>query len=625
MHWPQVELALIINAYDDGLSTGALRDFVPGMLGPSDFRKNLSYILDLHSTEQYALRSLLECRLSHENAAPEVKVLKTLSEGVLPDARQGRLAAICQQLEPLVRQYLATYLAYFFNYAKGRPGLKFEDCAVGNLVFAGAHILHGNNFNQAALELAGLTVPRAKLVNVSRGEPRTLAALKADGTLLSREADICGPQSPAPIVATYFTERPITRQEMEGLVDVDLAAKKQSIESRQSAVEPSEEALQVLRDADLVIFGPGTQHSSLLPSYKILSASQAIARSPARIKAFIVNLNLDHDIQGLTANDLVRSALAYMGDPANRGPSITHVLFDQGDDARSVPLDRSGLGSYGTLYSAALVEGRFSLDPRRQMHSGYAVVSRLFYLLERSASTRGIGLSVHVDLLRRSAAVGAVVQELSEIDWGTCVDRVELKINHANLPNAHLPSCLKISSIQQSSTFAEVEALKDWLAHDDSEYLATITGDGEYLLRDLQLGLMTLRNGNFCAVYGSRTQSRRQFRGSLQAAYSESNLLYGLSWLGAFLLTAVFVVRFGIIFSDPLTGFRIYKRSRLPRSLAERLSTRRLATATTITKAIIRESLDIAEIPVTYRTFVGFTEPSWRFKRGILNLLGAVR
>ena len=40
-----VELTLLVNAYDDGLSTGALRNFIPGMLGPSDFRKNLSYLL----------------------------------------------------------------------------------------------------------------------------------------------------------------------------------------------------------------------------------------------------------------------------------------------------------------------------------------------------------------------------------------------------------------------------------------------------------------------------------------------------------------------------------------------------------------------------------------------------
>jgi 2-phospho-L-lactate transferase/gluconeogenesis factor (CofD/UPF0052 family) len=34
-----VELTLIVNAYDDGLSTGRLRRFLPGMLGPSDVRR----------------------------------------------------------------------------------------------------------------------------------------------------------------------------------------------------------------------------------------------------------------------------------------------------------------------------------------------------------------------------------------------------------------------------------------------------------------------------------------------------------------------------------------------------------------------------------------------------------
>ena len=53
----------MINAYDDGHSTGRLRRFIPGMLGPSDFRKNLSHLLDLYSNQQHALQLVLEYRL----------------------------------------------------------------------------------------------------------------------------------------------------------------------------------------------------------------------------------------------------------------------------------------------------------------------------------------------------------------------------------------------------------------------------------------------------------------------------------------------------------------------------------------------------------------------------------
>ena len=33
LKWPNIHLTLIVNAYDDGLSTGALREFVTQMLG----------------------------------------------------------------------------------------------------------------------------------------------------------------------------------------------------------------------------------------------------------------------------------------------------------------------------------------------------------------------------------------------------------------------------------------------------------------------------------------------------------------------------------------------------------------------------------------------------------------
>src|ERR1700761_2156658 len=61
-----IELTLLVNGYDDGLSTGALRNFIPGMLGPSDFRKNLSYLFGNYSQAQYALKSLMEYRLDGE-------------------------------------------------------------------------------------------------------------------------------------------------------------------------------------------------------------------------------------------------------------------------------------------------------------------------------------------------------------------------------------------------------------------------------------------------------------------------------------------------------------------------------------------------------------------------------
>ena len=56
----------MINGYDNGLSTGELRRFIPGMLGPSDFRKNLSHLLEIHSPNQFYTIECLEYRFPKE-------------------------------------------------------------------------------------------------------------------------------------------------------------------------------------------------------------------------------------------------------------------------------------------------------------------------------------------------------------------------------------------------------------------------------------------------------------------------------------------------------------------------------------------------------------------------------
>ena len=61
---PYVNLSLLINGYDDGLSTGIIRSANQGMLGPSDFRKNFTYIIDDFTESNRKIKRLFEHRLS---------------------------------------------------------------------------------------------------------------------------------------------------------------------------------------------------------------------------------------------------------------------------------------------------------------------------------------------------------------------------------------------------------------------------------------------------------------------------------------------------------------------------------------------------------------------------------
>src|ERR1700686_5868080 len=60
---PQISLTIVINAYDDGHSTGRLRRFIPGMLGPSDVRKNINRLMPSSERSEKSLAVVSDFRL----------------------------------------------------------------------------------------------------------------------------------------------------------------------------------------------------------------------------------------------------------------------------------------------------------------------------------------------------------------------------------------------------------------------------------------------------------------------------------------------------------------------------------------------------------------------------------
>ena len=254
---------MLVNAYDDGLSTGALRNFIPGMLGPSDFRKNLSYLFGNYSHAQYALKSLMEYRLAGSTGEIEklARFTSTGNAATLDEPVKGWFA----QLPPATSQRLRALLARFFALAAG-TSFDYRDCSLGNLVFAGAYLEHGNDFNAAAATVADLVGTRARLLNVGEQQNRVLVGLKQDGTLLASEAEIVGPQSAVPITDLYLLAQLLTPDDLQALNGMDVAAKRSFLSGRDSVPALSPFAAAAIASADIILYGPGTQHSSLLPS-----------------------------------------------------------------------------------------------------------------------------------------------------------------------------------------------------------------------------------------------------------------------------------------------------------------------------------------------------------------------
>jgi len=579
-----IELSLIVNAFDDGLSTGALRNFIPGMLGPSDFRKNLSYLFGNYSQAQYALKSLMEYRLP---GGSEIEPLARFSSGEVARLEEP-LAGWFGQLSPSMLQRFRELLSRFFAHAAGAE-FDYRDCSLGNLVFAGAYLKHDEDFNAAAAEVGDLVQSRAHLLNVGTRQNRILVGLKLDGTVLASEAELVGPQSAGPITHLYLLETPLTPAEKMELAALDISEKQAWLCARDKVPPLSKPAAEAIAGADIILYGPGTQHSSLFPSYRIAAA--ALAAAPAAVKALVMNLDRDNDIQGLSASDVLERAQTY-------GAQVSHVLLNNGP--RGLPAGALIADSYRGV---VVVHDSFATPARPQVHNGSAVAQTVQALCARRQAP---SVEIFADILGRSVASDELVEEFLETDWNGLA--AHLTLNHVTVPEA--------GNVNLDGLFPETKYLRDWLARGSSDYLVLMTGDGAYCFADVLAIIRLLeQQQSLGGVFGSRTQSRRQFITSVRAAYGENRLLYWLGKAAAFFLSALFYMRSGVIFSDPLTGLRVFRRRALLGLPAVKGDA-----PLSIVRQLIRNGVEVAELPVLYRTFSGFTDPNWRVRRGLHNL-----
>jgi 2-phospho-L-lactate transferase/gluconeogenesis factor (CofD/UPF0052 family) len=619
----EIHLTLLVNAYDDGLSTGILRDFISEMLGPSDFRKNLSYLLDPFSEEQYALKRLLEFRFSKSISSDEInnliEFIKSDNYSTVNHSLKQYFQTLSYQLSKRIRNLLSTFFYYAEIYGKK---FDYRDCSIGNLIFAGAYLQLNEDFNAATKEMNQLVTSRGLLINVSEGKNRILVALKADGQLLSRESAIVDSQSIIPIRNIFLIKTPINQAEWEAYKDFSIEKKEAWLQQQESLPSISREAEKALAEADIIIYGPGTQYSSLFPSYKIVQAH--LLSSPALVKTCVMNLEMDYDIQSYTVSDIINQALFYMGDIDNLSSVVTHILLD--NTARKSRLINGELIPDRRYKNSSIISGEFANTIKQRTHNGRVVIEQVLAIYkEATMSNHCENFAIHilVDIHKRSLELDALIDEVSEIDWKTHFTSVQIDINNACVTSIHLSESIKINHYKSEQYFPEVDYFYHWLRREKSEYLLLMVGDGEYRFRDVLLAMNLLEKSNFGAVYGSRNQSRMQFKLSLQAAYGEKKLLRFLSFLGAYMMSIIFAFRFGIILSDPLTGFCLFKRSRIINKIPLK-NKRRFNTSVSIITCLVANNIEIAEIPVSYRTFSGFSDPKWRIFRGLKNLFSMI-
>lgn len=312
----------VVNAYDDGKSTGEIRRFF-GMVGPSDIRKVQELMLPEDDVDYHSNLRVFEYRFPMDCVREEVLAhLCAFADGSKADLEGMHFTSL--KVRTALRSFIREFLV-------GLNGIEqvigerfsFPDCSLMNCIYAGAFLEFNRNIEQATMFIDKLFKLRGTVLPNSI-ENKKLVALREDGQMLYSEADIVELRSNVRIERIFLLDNLLDKVLFEAL---SINEKRHYLERHHCYVSVSSGVKLALQQADIIIYSAGTQHSSLYPTYMSAGLAQAIGDNMAAYKVFMTNIGADYETPNYLASDYIFGAHRYLNLSDSRNYGMNE-LFD---------------------------------------------------------------------------------------------------------------------------------------------------------------------------------------------------------------------------------------------------------------------------------------------------------
>lgn len=614
---PAVRLTLAINGYDDGASTGAIRRFLGRCLGPSDFRKNASRLARDLDTCPQALIDLVEHRLP--SGVDDSAVLGWLDGR---DTGSPEMTAWKRSLPEQTITALDQCLAHVHaRITDGHAAPDWGDCSVGNILFAGCVLHAGGDFNAAVADYAGLLGLDPELIlNVTDGTDAYLAALTHDGQLLTNEEQIVDRDSPNQIDEILLLDHRPTQADAAATTGMDAATLRRHFEPTMVKPAANQLLLEKIAAADLILYAPGTQHSSLFPSYLTEDVGTAIAENLKAIKVLITNIHEDAEIRANSAQEIVARALRYLRQRDElQIPTpflITHYLVNDPGHRDDESAGYVPLGRLQSTEDPRLVRiGHFE-DGVSGRHDASAVLTPFIEAVLEAR--RRVRVAV---LMHGTTSADKVSQSLLEMVRAGVMDvAVDLQVYVHGV--ADLTDTLPAMPFDVICLDGELCDATTADGIRECDYVLCFESSSRYRGDDIVNVASLLLSGTLDAVWGSRRLSINDIHRSYQLRYRHHRLMGAVSYLGSHLLSLTYLILYGRYVSDTLSGVWAVRPANLGHP---QIDLDDACVTQQVLSLLLRHRAEILETPIQYFTVTPDEDRTSRVGSGIRAFLTILR
>lgn len=598
---PLFKVTPVVNCYDDGKSTGYLRRVIDGFLGPSDVRKNMSYLFDNNNLSKRILKDLIEFRFP-KNFESEKGIQELYNIVQQKNVGISDLDVYLKKLNYEDSVYVRIYIKQLLDYiAKKKIKFDFNDCSFGNLLLSGSFIKNNFDFNKMIFETQIVFGLLGEVQNVTNGENLMLSAITSEGEVLNSEANIVEKRSNSSVEEIFLLENYLDKKEMIAIKKLNKQKRINFLRNKELMPVINDKTKDLIEKCDILIYGPGTQNSSLFPTYLTKGFSESILRNKKCKKIFISNIGEDNEIPDATVDDIVDKALFYLNRKGElsykKEDFFDHYLINYGND-----IDPKYIKFTNKESLKNVIHANFEEDYSGK-HDGNKILEELLKIYENNPTTinkikklsivipgynEGKFLPTLLDLIKKvDLSSMGIIKEIIVVDNGSTDNTSEILKDRKDI---------KLFRIEKN--IGKGDAVIRGIKEATGDIIVIQDADLEYNPEDIGEMLRVMLRHKFKAVYGSRTMKKSTKVKSLTLLYGKSPGQYWAYYIGGQFISVVALLLYGQYITDTVTGYKMVD-ARILKSFA--LKSKGFELDHEITAKLKKKNVYIHEVPIYYK------------------------
>ncbi len=350
----KINITSVVNAYDDGKSTGEIRKYFE-MLGPSDIRKVQSIFLD-DKNKNY--KDFFNYRFEKDITYNKAIDFLRNFEKILKSKFNFK--------EKLTKE-LVVFKDIFLNNIYDKQNLfksdfNFSDCSLINCLYAGSYIVNNRDISKTIYKFKEIFQIKHDVVPNSI-DNLNMIALRKDGHVLYSESEIVNLRSNVILHSIFLIDHK-KKLDKAKISNLNFEEKLNYFKKINIIPNLNKNLIDKIKLANVIIFSPGTQHSSLLPSYTTNNIGHIIANNRNALKVFITNIGADYENPVYIASDYVANAVKYLDQSskiksdANDYINLIIVNHNNKIDSNKVHFDKENLKKFNIKFIAKNFEDK---------------------------------------------------------------------------------------------------------------------------------------------------------------------------------------------------------------------------------------------------------------------------